>query len=109
MSSKAQAKGKANPLALEDTLRDLALLRASDLDLSSVLTPAEPSAAHATVDATLERSREFVRLARSAIRLRDRGDVEMQGDRVEELRNKLTEVVTGLDSNSGAEVTAATR
>jgi len=53
------------PLALENTLRDLALLRASEVDLSALLPMANdiPAKVH-SVDATVESSYDLVREAR---------------------------------------------
>ncbi|OSX55805.1 hypothetical protein POSPLADRAFT_1063499 [Postia placenta MAD-698-R-SB12] len=103
------SKAKANPLPLGDALRDLALLRASDCDLSSVLPPASPSSAEASSVGTDENTRavhesvaksyEFVREARAVIKLLDRGVVDRQGGRVEDVRARLEDVGRGLDGH----------
>ncbi|KZT04631.1 uncharacterized protein LAESUDRAFT_727805 [Laetiporus sulphureus 93-53] len=99
MSSKA----KPNPLPLSDTLRDLALLRAADCDLSSALPPpitSNQSAAsleEGTVYESVERSYEFVREARAVMRLLGREEVEKQGARLEEVRSGLEDVLHGLE------------
>jgi hypothetical protein len=101
----ANAKKKdAPPLALEDTLRDLAILRASNVDLAAVLasttttttapTPLPTTAA--TKDISLSRSYEFARAARVAIKIENRGDVEAQVERVNDVRGKLEDVAAGL-------------
>ena len=95
---------KANPLPLNETLRDLALLRSCDVDLSSLLpkdanatTPTQQSDA----DTTVERSYEFVREARAALKILNRDEVEKQGGRVESIRSTLDDVAQGLeDANS---------
>lgn len=104
------AKPKPNPLPLEDTLRDLALIRAFEVDLASVLTssnPAQstPSTASSTsgaVDESVTRSYEFAKAAREAMRIQNRGAVDKQGERVEEVRAKLAEVGEVLERNAGA-------
>ncbi|KII92239.1 hypothetical protein PLICRDRAFT_465922 [Plicaturopsis crispa FD-325 SS-3] len=84
------------PFPLGDTLRDLALLRASDIDLSSLV----PAKTTPPTDASVERSYEFVKEARAAIRIMDRGDVDAQGARVESVREKLEDVVKGISESS---------
>jgi hypothetical protein len=104
MSSKAKA-GKAAtncPLRLEDTLHDLAVIRTSDIDLAAILASTipvpSPDAPTAGVeeDASVARSHEFAQAARAAIKIKNRGDVEAQGERVNEVRGQLEEVVEGL-------------
>ncbi|KAL6308176.1 hypothetical protein BKA93DRAFT_726249 [Sparassis latifolia] len=87
---------KPNPLPLSDTLRDLALLRASDLDLSTVLPPSAMTTSGSVNDA-VKRSYEFAQEARMVLRLLNRGKVEKQGSRVEDVRSKLEDVLQGLD------------
>ncbi|KAH9987022.1 hypothetical protein BJV74DRAFT_732913, partial [Russula compacta] len=94
------------PLSLEDMLHDLAVIRASDIDLAAILasttttspSPRVPrSRSPATeTDASVARSHEFARAARAAIRTKNRGDVEAQGERVNDVRGQLEEVVEGL-------------
>lgn len=107
----------APPLALEDTLRDLAILRASGVDLAAVLastpvptplpatttttttdttTDTTDEAAATTMDASVLRSYEFARAARGAIKIRIKGDVEAQVERVNDVRGKLEDVAVGL-------------
>lgn len=92
----------SKPLSLGDTLRDLALLRASDVDLSSLLpvsslTTSDSSKAESNV--SVQRSYEFVREARTAIKMHDRADAAIQGDRLETVRNKLEDLLKGLDDS----------
>jgi hypothetical protein len=98
MSSKLKA------LPLSETLRDLALLRASDLDLSSLLPATPPQAAmasdnseNASVNSSVAQSYEFAVEARKAIRILNRGDVDSQGGRVESIRSQLEDVLKGLE------------
>ena len=96
-----------SPLPLSDTLRDLAVLRASDIDLASFLPPEETSGS--SIEQTqsgdqgkelraVERSFEFVKEARAAIRILNRGDVDEQGARIDEAREGLEEIANGLST-----------
>jgi hypothetical protein len=95
------------PLSLEETLHDLAVIRASDIDLAAIfastmpastINTSNPTAADAS--ASVVRSHEFAQAARAAIKIRNRGDVEAQGERVNDVRGQLEEVVEGLSSLS---------
>ena len=105
-SSKAKVtKAATNPLSLEDTLHDLAVIRASDIDLTAILdstvpAPAAAAAAPTAADTTVARSHEFAQAARTAIKIRNRGDVEAQGERVNDVRGQLEEVIEGLVEGS---------
>lgn len=115
-TSKAKAKAATNPpLSLEDTLHDMAVIRSSDIDLAAILASAIPAPspvspmgtgtwttapAAADVDASVARSHEFAQAARAAIKIKNRGDVEAQGERVNEVRGQLEEVVEGLVGGS---------
>lgn len=110
---------KPPPLPLGDTLRDLALLRAADLDLSTLLPPAavssaagpaesraDPAAAAGKhsgedeiVQQSVERSYAFAKEARAVIRLLDRGSVDTEGAKLEEVRGKLEDVLRALDEH----------
>lgn len=89
------------PFALTDTLRDLALLRASDLDLAA-LVPAtsadetqkiEESKA---VEESLKTSYEYVRSTRAVLKTNDRGGVDLQGQQIEGIRVNLSNVEEGV-------------
>lgn len=107
-TSNTKVKVATNPLSLEDTLHDMAVIRSSDIDLAAILASAmpapspisptgtAPAAAAADVDASVTRSHEFAQAARAAIKIKNRGDVEAQGERVNEVRGQLEEVVEGL-------------
>jgi hypothetical protein len=111
MSSKAKAATNP-PLGLDDTLHDLAVIRSSDIDLAAILASAIPAPSHiaptatstaaplVNVDTSLARSHEFVQAARAAIRIKNRGEVEAQGERVNDVRGQLEEVVEGLVGGS---------
>lgn len=102
-------KPKPNPLPLEDTLRDLALIRAFEVDLASVLASSTPvhsapstsSSPNSAVDDSVTRSYEFAKAAREAMRIQNRGSVDKQGERVEEVRARLAEVGDVLERNAG--------
>ena len=97
MSSKAKAAPNP-PLGLEDTLQDLAVIRSSDIDLAAILALAIPTPIHvaptatatlANVDTSVARSHEFLQAARAAIKIMNRGEVEAQGERVNNVRGQL--------------------
>lgn len=91
MSSKA----KNIRLPLADTLRDLALLRASDLDVASILAR-EDTQSSPHPSNTFDGSREFIHICRRVLKLHDSGGVDIQGEKVEVVRNKLEGLMDGL-------------
>jgi hypothetical protein len=92
------AKAKTtSPLPLPDVLRDLAVLRASDVDLDSLV----PKAGEGQ-DAVVESSYEFVREAREALGMHNRGKADIQGERVERVRSSLEELLDVCIGTSGA-------
>ena len=100
MSSKTQ------PLPLSDILRDLALLRVSDIDLDSLL-PLDSTTSDTSIgmdkdniDLSVRNSYEFASEARKAIKLFNRGDVDTQGGKVEDLRSQLEDMLKGLGQKS---------
>jgi len=100
-SKTPKKKDTAAPLALEDTLRDLAILRASSVDLSSILSSTLPATTTTTAtttgyDDSVARSYEFARATRAVVKTKDRADVEAQMVRVDDVRGKLEEVLAGL-------------
>ena len=99
------------PLPLSSTLHDLALLRASDLDFSSLLSSTSPPSDNAASDASVatpeveesvKRSVEFSREARAALKLVHTDAIDRQGARVEEVRARLEDVMKGLDGDDTA-------
>ena len=95
---------RPQPLALENTLRDLALIRACDIDLSSYVPTAEsperdPKGTDSTnnnVDQSVQLSYEFVRQARAVIKILNKEDVEKQGGRIENVKSALEDTLDGL-------------
>lgn len=98
-------KKKSSLLPLGDTFRDLALLRASDCDLTSALIShtaiQDTSSTHSDDDVkvSVDRSYEFVKETRAAIRQLHRGEVDKQGSRLEDVRSRLEDVSAGLCTN----------
>lgn len=107
MSSK-KSLGR-QPLPLSDTLQDLAILRAADIDLSSVLQASveNDASAHDGIAATpsqnaemedsVKQSYDYVQEARAALRVLHQGKAEMEGGRIDAVREELEEVVAGLE------------
>ncbi|KIY46014.1 hypothetical protein FISHEDRAFT_47819 [Fistulina hepatica ATCC 64428] len=97
--SAQKPKGDTKPLALGDTLRDLALLRASSVELGSVMqdtvSPIAPSSAN--VAKAVADSYEFAKQARAAVKTQRRGDLDDVGRRLEEVRHKLEQVQKGIN------------
>ncbi|KAI0686195.1 hypothetical protein C8Q76DRAFT_636280 [Earliella scabrosa] len=107
MSGPSKPAPKAtHPLPLSSTLHDLALLRASDLDFASLLPPSKKSESatgsaspeDAAVEESVQRSLEFSREARAALKILHSDAVEREGARVEQVRGRLEDVVSGLDA-----------
>ena len=95
---------KPNPLPFNDTLRDLALLRASDVDFASILSDvtsnnSSDSAPQTSDDVqqSVQRSYEFVREARATLKILNRSEVDREGMRVDDVRGKLEDVLQGLE------------
>jgi hypothetical protein len=85
---------KQNGLPLSVTLRDLAVLRASEVDLSKVLAPQDAS----PDDEQLQRSLEFSKEARNALKLANNGSIERQGARIDEIRALGEQVLEALEN-----------
>ena len=81
------------PLQLADTLHDLAILRASDIDLLNLL-PKIPrqSSAEAEADEYVDKSYEFIREARAAIRIADSDKVDIQGAKIDSIRSEMESI-----------------
>ncbi|KAF7966679.1 hypothetical protein HWV62_37512 [Athelia sp. TMB] len=92
---------KTKPLPLSETLRDLALLRASDVDLTALLPKSSSPAPSATQDNDIESSvgasYDFASEARQAIRILNRGDIDTQGGKVEQVRSGLEDLLQGFE------------
>lgn len=83
---------KGNSLPLSDTLHDLAVLRASDIDLSQVLDPPQRT----ELDESVEKSLQFIKEARAALKLESSGSLDQQGANIEEVRTLAEGVVARL-------------
>ncbi|CCA73273.1 hypothetical protein PIIN_07228 [Serendipita indica DSM 11827] len=86
---------KSQSLPLSVTLRDLALLRASDVDFSSILDAENVDGTH---QESLQRSQEFIKEARSALRLANNESIEQQGARIEEIRALGEQTLAALEN-----------
>ena len=99
------SSSKPNPLPLGDVLRDLAVLRASDVDLSdgSTFPDAESADSANEADGTqksVQQSYQFVKKAREALRVHQRGDLDKREDELKVLRSKLEEVRDGAQDDN---------
>lgn len=97
VSPAVMPKKDHHPLALTDTLRDLALLRVSDIDLGQFSSPSRPDDQTSEIDASVDKSYKFASEARKAIKIHNSGEADTQGNRVDELREKLDVVSHGLN------------
>jgi hypothetical protein len=94
------SSNKPNPLPLGEVLRDLAVLRASDVDLSDGATfpDAESTDSANEVDGTqksVQQSYQFVSEARDVLKVHQRGDLNEQVDKLGILCSKLEELRGG--------------
>lgn len=94
------SSSKPNPLPLGDVLRDLAVLRASDVDLSDGTAFPDSSSADSANEAngtqqSVQQSYQLVKGAREALRVHQRGDLDKQEDMLLILRGKLEELRDG--------------
>ena len=103
MSSKKSAD--TQPLPLKDTLQDLAVIRAAEIDLSSVLQSfvgneganASAPSQNAEAEGYVKQSYDYVREARAAMRILHRGKADTEGGRVDAVRGELEQIVAGLE------------
>ncbi|KIJ23464.1 hypothetical protein M422DRAFT_39599 [Sphaerobolus stellatus SS14] len=86
------------PLPLSDLLRDLALIRASDTELSEILRATSASSESDNKDNVVDQSYTFVKEARAALRIQYRGDLDRVGNTLDHVREGLEEVLEGIDS-----------
>ncbi len=93
----ASSSKDAKPLPLSATLRDLAVLRVSGLDLSSLVPTPARKLESLEADVSVERSTAFIQAARSAIKVQNMGSVGAAGRKLESLRGVIDEVSHGLD------------
>ncbi|KAG1742226.1 hypothetical protein EDB19DRAFT_1702862 [Suillus lakei] len=91
---------KGTPLPLHDTLRDLALLRASSVDLSGLISnDTASSQAPREVERVEEftiQSYAFVREARTALRMHNSGEAQKQAIMIEKVQEELVDVLRSL-------------
>ncbi|KAJ8077038.1 hypothetical protein PM082_001461 [Marasmius tenuissimus] len=95
MSNKKQAQS----FPLKDVLRDLAVLRVSDIELATLLpsTTTQIDSEPSQTTTELQQSYEYVQNARAVIRIRDRGTLDSEvSDPLEKSRNTLEEALKGL-------------
>lgn len=94
------SSSKSKPLPLSDTLRDLALLRASGVDFATVLSQEPPITANTTESSELvrstERSHEFVNETRGALRVYNSGELQRKRAEIHTVQGELEEVLKGL-------------
>jgi len=99
--------GESKPLPLSDTLRDLAVLRVSGIDLGRLshkqgdLDAPQPEAQSSIgieKEQVVQKSYEFAREARAAIQILNRGEVDKQGEKVDAVIDALKETFEGLGS-----------
>lgn len=99
---------QTTPFAAGGILEDLALLRASDVDVSSILqdvseTDPRSSTVESPVNSDASKSvadsYKFAAAARAAIRLHDRGDIDVAGGKVDKLVESLDDVLDGLQGH----------
>ncbi|KIM54400.1 hypothetical protein SCLCIDRAFT_1221998 [Scleroderma citrinum Foug A] len=93
------AQQKSKPLALPDTLRDLALIRASDIDLSALLPDENQRAAdEPEVSNSIMQSHKFVAETRAALRAYSSGDLQKKNAEIQRVQTELADVLRGLSS-----------
>lgn len=99
------SSSKPNPLPLGEVLRDLAALRASDVDLSdgTIFPDAEPADSASETDGTqksVQQSYQFATEAREALKVHQRDDLDKQRDKLVILRSKLEELRDGAQDDN---------
>ncbi|KAI6129412.1 hypothetical protein EDD16DRAFT_1823933 [Pisolithus croceorrhizus] len=88
---------KSKPLALADTLHDLALIRASDVDLSTLIPDGNTNVTEDTgVLKSVELSHEFVAETRAALRAYNSGDMQRKNVEIQRAQSQLEELLRGL-------------
>ncbi|KAG1896014.1 uncharacterized protein F5891DRAFT_613454 [Suillus fuscotomentosus] len=91
---------KGIPLPLHDTLQDLALLRASSVDLSGLIaddtTSSQASKEAEGVEESTIQSYAFVREVRTALKMHNSGEAQNQATRIEKVQVELVDVLRSL-------------
>lgn len=85
---------KQNNLPLSVTLKDLAVLKASDIDLSSVLEPSKDS----SHEESLQQSLDLAKEARMVMKLANNGSIENEGARIDGIRAQCEDILANLTS-----------
>jgi hypothetical protein len=87
------------PLPLSEILRDLALLRASALDVPKIFKAAQqdsdvisPTSTSPESAPSVAASYNYVATVRAAIKLKDSGKLGAEGEKIEDARNKYEEL-----------------
>ena len=94
-------KSAVKPLPLADVLRDLAVLRASGVDIPENLVKGDGVSQDSTpadVAASVSNSYQFTQASRAAIKLHDSSKVESEGSKIETIRNKSEDMLNGLET-----------
>jgi len=99
MSSK-KAKGASQFLPLADILHDLAVLRASGMEISKFLPHGDTQTDPTPVAASVASSHEYTQAARKITRLHDSNKVEREGARIDDLRGKLEDLLEELEATN---------
>ncbi|KAH0827306.1 hypothetical protein J3R83DRAFT_3930 [Lanmaoa asiatica] len=93
------SSSKPKPLPLSDTLRDLALLRASGVDFSSLLSKEPFTGTNATESSELMRStvrsHEFVNETRGALRVYNSGELQRKRAEIQKVQGELDDGIEG--------------
>ena len=92
------------PLPLTSTLRDLAVLRAASIDLSTLPDPSSDSPTTNSssprtkpeVQKSVQDSSDYIREVRAAIRLEQSGRMEAAGENIEKLLQTMDELTDEL-------------
>ena len=92
MSSK---KSKISTLAMSDILRDLAVLRANDIDLNQL----HQTALRDELDDSVEKAQQLSKEAKAALKVQSQELVENEGKRIDDLRARLEDAVSGLSKS----------
>ncbi|KAG0704658.1 hypothetical protein DFH29DRAFT_910369 [Suillus ampliporus] len=91
---------KGKPLPLHDTLHDLALLRASSVDLSGLIgddtAPLQSSGGVEGIEESTIQSYAFAREARTALKMHNSGEAQKQATRIEKVQEELADLLRSL-------------
>ncbi|PPQ99711.1 hypothetical protein CVT24_009694 [Panaeolus cyanescens] len=91
------------PLPLSDVLEDLAILRATGISVKNIVNTTtsndnDNNLAPDTVEASVESSYDFVKSARSAIKLHDSQKLATQENKLDEIRDRYEGLVEGISA-----------